>query len=352
MSGRGDEATAEAVGGVQGARMGRRFSSDSGDSSSGSDTPMERIHRTQEYEQRRLKTMVAAEHRRHAHGTASVSAGTRQPLLPAAHSTAVEHRVAQPWLDKLRGAVRAGDEILLASELSKFAASCPTQSMLKNRKENFVGSCGKRPAALQVSELSKLLIDAAQKGQLGCVNVLLHHGADVNCASAENCSTPLLEAAKHGHEQCVKALVSAGAKTVVRDKAHGNVLYAAITSGSVPCVDAVLRSPPYVGKDGVTVLAHKLNEQVANGLRPVHAAALHKSFSVLNLMIDHGADLDAATDSQQKFGAAARQVDLEKGHTALTIAAYRGSKECINVLLRAKADMAKKTDSGKTAFHW
>ncbi|XP_070615785.1 phosphatidylinositol-3,5-bisphosphate 3-phosphatase MTMR8-like isoform X3 [Erythrolamprus reginae] len=51
---------------------------------------------------------------------------------------------------------------------------------------------------------------AASKGHLGCLRVLLAHGADVDGLDVK-AQTPLFVAVSHGHLDCVKALLEAGA---------------------------------------------------------------------------------------------------------------------------------------------
>ena len=316
--------------------------------------------------------MVAAESRRHVHGSPLESEGgsppkadpgqpdqqiqtqpqqqPRQLPLPQNHST-----VSEPWFATLQRAIKAGNEEHLAREFAKYGSSCPTQQSMQN---------GAKPSE-RPRELNELLRLAAQQGQAGCVNLLVKHGAECNDRSESHGLTPLHEAARHGHEQCLKVrgnpvhlaslpfftdplrvfrrlslpttawcnyclqvLLGAGADPNARDKTNGNVLYAAIVSGtadslsrfplqvpgclfplplfskclvrqaakSAPCVDAILNSYTYI-RDAEVVSLQMLSETVNNGLQPIHAAVWHQASSVLHLLLGRGADPNAKCDA-------------------------------------------------------
>lgn len=69
------------------------------------------------------------------------------------------------------------------------------------------GSVAAAPAPLASSELG----DAAAKGDVDRVQELLAAGADVAQVDEQQCMTPLMLAARHGHADVVRALLQAGA---------------------------------------------------------------------------------------------------------------------------------------------
>jgi ankyrin repeat protein len=64
---------------------------------------------------------------------------------------------------------------------------------------------------------NSLLYYAALKGNVGILSLLLERGADIDKRNHEN-ATALMCAALHGHGECVRALLAAGASVSQRDR--------------------------------------------------------------------------------------------------------------------------------------
>ena len=100
---------------------------------------------------------------------------------------------------------------------------------------------------------------AAREGHAECVKVLLSvPGVDVNKAN-QNGWTPLNVAANYGHAECVKLLLSAPAVDVNKANQNGcTPLYVAVKEKHYKCVEALLSSPETdvnaVDRYGSTVL--------------------------------------------------------------------------------------------------
>ena len=105
-----------------------------------------------------------------------------------------------------------------------------------------------------------VIYTAAREGHAECVKLLLSApGVDVNMATKDGW-TPLNVAASGGHAECVKLLLSAPGVDVNRaEKSSGNTpLYCAVKEKHYKCVEALLSSPETdvnaVDKYGYTVL--------------------------------------------------------------------------------------------------
>ena len=78
--------------------------------------------------------------------------------------------------------------------------------------ERFITTSEDRASQLHSNaEDLKPLHEAAKNGHAKITELLLNHGADVNCRSLTNCSTPLHLAASAGHVDCVRVLITNGA---------------------------------------------------------------------------------------------------------------------------------------------
>lgn len=90
------------------------------------------------------------------------------------------------------------------------------------------------------SELNKRLITAAGDGNIGQVNELLQHGANVNYKLFDAGTTPLIAAASRGHIDVAEILLAAGAQINATDDGVGTALYWAAFEGRVRMVKLLL----------------------------------------------------------------------------------------------------------------
>ena len=103
-------------------------------------------------------------------------------------------------------------------------------------------------------------------------------------------------------------------------------IYDAIKQGDFAKVEILLKENPD--------LAKSLND---NNVTPLHIAATLKTKTLAEMLLSHGADVNA------------RDKD---GYTPLHYAAQKGSKEVGELLIASGAKVNAKTKSGETPYYW
>uniref|UniRef100_A0A8C5IX97 Ankyrin repeat and SOCS box protein 11 n=1 Tax=Junco hyemalis TaxID=40217 RepID=A0A8C5IX97_JUNHY len=119
------------------------------------------------------------------------------------------------------------------------------------------------------------LFNACCSGSAACVSMLLEFGAQAQLGS--HLPSPIHEAAKRGHRECMETLLAHGVDVDQEDPQHGSPLYMACTYQRTECVKKLL----------------ELGANVNVGKRldtPLHAAARKSSVEIVILLIDYGAD--------------------------------------------------------------
>ena len=154
--------------------------------------------------------------------------------------------------------------------------------------------------------------DAAMKGDLTTVRVLIGRGADVNAAQGDG-MTALHWAAERGDSAMTVVLLRARAnvRAVTRIGDH-TPLHIAAKTGNAAVVRALLDA----GADAKAL--------TATGATALHFAAASGNAASVSALIARGADLDAR--------------EPEWGQTPLVFAAARDRAEAVRVLLKAGAD--------------
>jgi uncharacterized protein len=95
-----------------------------------------------------------------------------------------------------------------------------------------LAGCGRSTPPVVRSPQSDALLRAAREGNADTVKALLSSpGADVNTTD-ERGSTPLIEAARFGHDDVARALLAAGADTKARDGDGKTALMLAVQGGN------------------------------------------------------------------------------------------------------------------------
>ncbi len=100
------------------------------------------------------------------------------------------------------------------------------------------------------------LLDAAFKGEIEKVNLLLHQGVNPD-ARASDGGTPLMYVALKGNTDVVKALIEKGAKVNARNSDRCTALMEAASNGYVDVIKILLKAganPNAIAKDGTTAL--------------------------------------------------------------------------------------------------
>uniref|UniRef100_A0A3Q3BSH5 Ankyrin repeat and SOCS box protein 11 n=1 Tax=Kryptolebias marmoratus TaxID=37003 RepID=A0A3Q3BSH5_KRYMA len=119
------------------------------------------------------------------------------------------------------------------------------------------------------------LFNSCSSGSAACVRLLLQHGASIRTTC--QLASPIHEAARKDHRECLELLLSCGAPVDVELPDVGTPLYSACRARAAACVELLLRSGADVhlgcGQDS-----------------PLHAAARGGESDVVELLLDFGAD--------------------------------------------------------------
>ncbi len=124
------------------------------------------------------------------------------------------------------------------------------------------------------------LMEAAYKGHLDIVNALLEKGAEINAQGGVHFDwTALIHAASGGHNEVVKVLIKAGADVnIVSHDYSETALYEALESDYEKIVTMLLKA-------GAKITARDFFKALYRG-----------EYEIIKLLIDYGADVNAAHD--------------------------------------------------------
>uniref|UniRef100_A0A8D3DNZ0 Ankyrin repeat domain 52a n=1 Tax=Scophthalmus maximus TaxID=52904 RepID=A0A8D3DNZ0_SCOMX len=204
---------------------------------------------------------------------------------------------------------------------------------------------------------STALHRGAVLGHDDCVTALLEHKASALCKDTQG-RTPLHYAASRGHTEILASLVQGAMATDPQDKLLDNKQYTplhwAAYKGHEDCLEVLLEFKTFIHEEGnpFTPLhcalmnghsgaAERLLElgtvSVCARRTPLHAAAFAEDVAGLQLVLRHGAEINAVDTS---------------GRSALMVAADKGHSGTVAILLhRAKADLTLLDDNRNTALH-
>lgn len=196
---------------------------------------------------------------------------------------------------------------------------------------------GKRKATLVVEDqhavrekkakqVSQSLIEAARKGDLGMCIQAIRDGADI---SFQSCGlSPLFYAAFYGHNMIIEYLVNCGASANEKN-----------LTGVTPLAKAVESGRPDALATVQCLLKHRADPNIADdhGNTPLIKAVKSGNIDIVKCLVGH-----SSTDVNKH--------NTEK-NTALHEAAFKGSKELVDLLIASRADVLKQNSSGKTPLH-
>ena len=180
---------------------------------------------------------------------------------------------------------------------------------------------------------------AASAGSLRVAKVLLAHGAAVN-AQGPHGATPLALALESGMREMVVLLEECGAEASWGDR-DGAPVFEAVARGNAEAVEALLA-------DGVDP-----SKKVLHWVTPLHVAVTGQSPKMVRLLLEHGADPDAATTGGLSPCPAcpdsiSNHVAFKAGVTPLHLAVYQGNAELVRLLLEHGADINRESKNGET----
>ena len=167
--------------------------------------------------------------------------------------------------------------------------------------------------ALAAAPTATPVADTARSGDLAALRSLLAQGEDANAAHGDGMSA-LHWAAERGDAGMTEALVHAGATVeAVTRIGQYTPLHVASTAGQAAVVELLLES----GADAIAATS-------TSGVTPLHLAAASGSVAAIAALLDHGADVDAR--------------ERAWGQTPLIFAAARDRVDALRALLARGAD--------------
>ncbi|KAL6094664.1 uncharacterized protein ACO6RY_16024 [Pungitius sinensis] len=129
---------------------------------------------------------------------------------------------------------------------------------------------------------------AVSKGHLGCLQVLLGHGALVDCVDVK-AQTPLFAAVRGKYLDCVLALLGAGADPNGNASNNCSPVLTAAREGDVEILKELLRRGAEVNSRS-KVLLWTSSARVSSG--PLYLAAVYGHMECFKLLLLYGADPD------------------------------------------------------------
>eukprot|EP00300_Choanocystis_sp_HF-7_P016698 c19498_g1_i5.p1 GENE.c19498_g1_i5~~c19498_g1_i5.p1 ORF type:complete len:308 (+),score=68.52 c19498_g1_i5:41-964(+) len=214
---------------------------------------------------------------------------------------------------------------------------------------------------------STMLIKASDAGAVDSVEILIGLGADIHQADHSGC-TPIFHAARGRHLEVVRTLIKHGADVNVATARTIEMQWHFF-------IERENRTPLSIAAD---VNDYAIVEfLLQNGARaertedlwtPAFDAVWNKNTKMLNLLIEHGVDLEFRNQIGETvlFDAARKDLDTmacllehgvdinprnEEGQTPLISAASEGEVDSVPMLLDYGARVDIATNDGETAFH-
>ena len=169
---------------------------------------------------------------------------------------------------------------------------------------------------------------------IGCLQVvefLITKGADVNLHDATN-GTPIYYACKGNHLNIVQVLAESGVEPLLPGKVHERKcpLLSACQNGNIDIVKILLK----LGYS--TDVATFGGDYYPPVTFPIQAACRGGHIDVVKILLESGADVNATFSCTDPDPYDNRRLTTT---SAITQAAYKGSEELINLLIRAGADI-------------
>jgi len=174
--------------------------------------------------------------------------------------------------------------------------------------------------------VSQSLLEGARKGDLMQCIQSIRDGADI---SFQSCGlSPLFYAAFYGHTMIIDYLMNCGASVNEKNLTGITPLGKAIETGSAYALSTVQ-----------CLLKHKADTNIAdaNGNTPLMKAVKVGNVEIVKcLLANPGIDVNKQNNEK---------------NTALHEAAFKGSKELVDILIAARANVGLQNGSGKSPLH-
>eukprot|EP00850_Spirogloea_muscicola_P004849 SM000021S06482 [mRNA] locus=s21:522174:524770:- [translate_table: standard] len=187
------------------------------------------------------------------------------------------------------------------------------------------------------------LLQAAAKGHVEVVRLLLKHGAKVNQCNQWG-QTALMHACRQGFPDIVRLLLAAGSDVLKKDSlSMRNALHYAAGTGQLQCLVLLLAafvaakqnstSPSPPPASASRRLMELVSTRAVNDVSALHMAALKGQVECLQLLLLAGADVNCTTATKS---------------TPLHYAACGGSHSCCAALVGEGADRSVQDNNGWT----
>lgn len=169
---------------------------------------------------------------------------------------------------------------------------------------------------------NSMLLIAAEDGNLDALLSALQDGAELQTIDSSNKHDALAMAAIQGNEECLRALLSAGAR--IEKDGDQTALHLAARMRRSNCISTLLEF-----KADVDAVA-------PDGWTPLHKAAYHGNAQCVQELVHGGCKLSCATNESL---------------TAIHLSAMTDRVGCIEVLCDSGIDINAVTAEGATAIH-
>ena len=227
-------------------------------------------------------------------------------------------------------------------------------------------------------------------GHIDIVRTLVNHKANVN-ARTESCDTPLILAAINKHDNVVHALSDYNCEVLAKDKdAYTALLHLSCERGYVGIVMTLLtehkanvNARTHSGDTPIILASRKKHEPIVrallsdsgclvdakgqDGYTALHCSCRDGHVDIVRTLVKHKANVNARTDSGDTLLTLATKYNLDNvvhallsdsqclvdakgqdGYTALHYSCRDGHVDIVRTLVKHKANVNTKTDSGDT----
>jgi len=201
----------------------------------------------------------------------------------------------------------------------------PLESALRGRQSEIAEYLIQKGADLEFGRRDSPLLLAARFGHERVVKILIDRDADISTRDYASSWTPLHWAARNGHYQIASFLISQGANVNAEDKDGGTPILAAAYWGR----NEIIRLLITAGAD--------VNKRERRGNSALLNAAMTERWDTVRILISHGADVN---------------VHGVRRLTPLMLASKRGDLELVKLLVHHGADLNAGDAVGKTALDY
>ncbi|XP_016099177.1 serine/threonine-protein phosphatase 6 regulatory ankyrin repeat subunit A-like [Sinocyclocheilus grahami] len=168
---------------------------------------------------------------------------------------------------------------------------------------------------------------AAANCNYQCVFALVGSGPSVNERDIRGCGPLHYTAAADSDGKCLEYLLRNDANPALRDKDGYSAVHYTSAYGHRVCLELIANEMPLDVLMDTSASSILHDTDVQPPISPLHLAAYHGHHHALEVLVQSLLDLDVRTP---------------QGHTALSLAAFKGHVECVDILISQGASMMMK----------